>query len=120
MGLKRLEAVVDLVPVDYIPPGRQVFGATIVVLEIVGMFPDVVAEDGEQSLGDGVVLIGGAENLDFATGFAGQPDPAAAELLDSSFVEFGLEIFEVAERLFDDVGDRAAGIAAALRLHDLP
>src|SRR6185295_13919034 len=84
------------------------------------MFPDVVAEDGEQALGDGIVLVGRAENLHFAAALAGQPDPAAAELLDPGIVELGLKILEAAERLLDGLGHRSAGIAAAFGFHDLP
>ena len=40
-----LVALVDFVPVDYAPPGLQVFGAAVVVFQVVGVFPDVVAED---------------------------------------------------------------------------
>ena len=120
MGLKCFEALVDFVPVHNVPPGREVLGAAIVVFEIVGVFPNVVAENGEQALGDWAVLVGRADDLHCAAGFAGEPDPSAAELFDTSLVELGLEIFEIAESFIDDFGDRAAGIASALGLHDLP
>src|SRR5579863_9307105 len=98
MALECLKAVVDFIPVDYIPPSRQVFGAAIVVFEVVGVLPNVIAENGEQSLGDGVVLVGRADDLHFAAGLSGQPDPSAAELFCAGIVELGLEIFEVAKR----------------------
>src|SRR5579864_9508214 len=120
MALECLKAVVDFIPVDYIPPSRQVFGAAIVVFEVVGVLPNVIAENGEQALGDGVVLVGRADDLHFAAGLSGQPDPSAAELFCAGIVELGLEILEVAECFLDDFGDCAAGIAAALGLHDLP
>ncbi|SPE28485.1 putative Phosphomannomutase [Acidobacteriia bacterium SbA2] len=113
-------AFVDLVPVGDVPPGGEIFGAAVVVFQIVGVLPDVVAEDGVEALGDWVVLIGGAEDLHFAVGFAGEPDPSAAELLGAGVVEFGLEIFEVAESFVDHVGDGAGGIAAAFGLHNFP
>src|SRR6202035_5510912 len=78
------------------------------------------AKNGEQTLGNRVVLVGGGENLDVAAALADQPYPSAAELLDSGIVEFGLKILEVAESLLDGIGDGAAGVAAAFRLHDLP
>src|ERR1700745_2152842 len=46
-GLACLEggqALVDLVPVDDVPPGRQIFGAAVVVFQIVGMLPHIVGE----------------------------------------------------------------------------
>src|SRR5215831_11673307 len=38
-------ALVDLVPIDDVPPGREIFGTTVVVLQVVGVLPNVVAED---------------------------------------------------------------------------
>ena len=84
------------------------------------MLPDIVTEDREEALRDWVVLIGGRDDLNFAALFAGEPDPSGAELLDASFIEFGLEISEVAESLGDYLGDGAVGIASAFGLHDLP
>ena len=55
-----LVAFVDFFPVDYVPPGLQVFRAAVVVFEIVGVLPDVVAEDGMEALRDGIILIRGA------------------------------------------------------------
>src|ERR1700724_3507269 len=114
MGLESFEAVIHFFPVDYVPPRREVFGAAVVVFQVVGMLPDVVAENGEQALGDRVVLIRGGNDLRFAALFSGKPNPAAAELFDTGIVEFGLKIFEVAESLLDQVCDRAVGLAAAL------
>ena len=44
-AFKRLVAFVDFVPVDDAPPCLQVFGPTVVVLQVVGVLPDVVAEN---------------------------------------------------------------------------
>ena len=57
-----------------------------------------------QALRDGVVLVGGRDDLDFAALLASEPNPSGAELLDAGVVELGLEIFEVAERLGDGLG----------------
>jgi hypothetical protein len=121
-GFEGGKALVDFVPVEDVPPGREIFGATVVVFQVLGVLPDVVAEDGIEALRDGVVLIGGADDLNFAiaAGFAGEPDPSAAELLDAGIVEFGLEILEGAEGLGDGIGDGAGGIASAFGLHDFP
>ena len=84
------------------------------------MLPHVIAENGEQALRDWIVLIGSAENLHFAALLAGQPRPAAAELLDPGIVELGLKVLEATERFLDSFCDRPSGVAAALGLHDLP
>jgi len=45
------EALVDFVPVDDVPPGVEVVRAAVVVLEVIGVLPDVVAEDGVEAVG---------------------------------------------------------------------
>ena len=98
----------------------QVFGTAVVVFQIVGVLPDVVAEDGTQALRDGIVLIRRAENLHFAFRVSCQPDPSAAELAYTGGVEFFLKSFEVAESFLDGFGYGAVGIASTFRFHDVP
>jgi len=40
------EAPIDLVPVDVVPPGDEIVGSLVLVFQVVGVLPDVVAEDG--------------------------------------------------------------------------
>jgi hypothetical protein len=47
------ETLVDFVPVDDVPPGGEVVGAAVVVLEVVGVLPNVVADDGVEAVGKG-------------------------------------------------------------------
>src|ERR1700693_79225 len=86
--LEGFVALVYFVPVDYVPPGGQIFRTAVVVFQVVGVLPDVVAEDGIKALRDGAVLIGRGDDLDFAA-FAGQPDPPGAELFYAGVVKFG-------------------------------
>src|SRR5271156_6624562 len=79
-GFEGFVTGVDLVPVDYVPPGGEIFRTAVVVFQVVGVLPDVVAEDGEVALGDGIVLVGSGHDVDVAAGLAGEPDPAGAEL----------------------------------------
>ena len=44
------EAAIDLSPVDNVPPRGQIVRAAVLVLEVIGMLPDIVAEDRIQSL----------------------------------------------------------------------
>jgi len=41
-----LVVLLGVIPVDHIPPGLEVVGAAVLVVEIVGVLPDIVAEDG--------------------------------------------------------------------------
>jgi hypothetical protein len=119
-GLESFKTSVDFVPVDNVPPGSEIFWTAVVVFQIVGVLPNVVAEDGEMALRNRAVLIGRGHDVHVSTWLASEPDPSGAELLDAGFVELGLEIFEVTESFGDGLGDRARGIATAFGLHDLP
>ena len=100
------EALVDFVPVDDVPPGGEVVGAAVVVLEVVGVLPDVVAEDGVEAVGEGGVLVGLGDDFELAA-LVDEEAPAGAELLGGGFVEELLEVGEAAEVLGDLVGDIA-------------
>src|SRR5688572_28214693 len=43
-GETGIVALVDCVPVDGVPPGLEILGTAVLVLEVVGVLPDVVAE----------------------------------------------------------------------------
>ena len=53
----------DLVPIHHFPPRREVVGTAILVFEVVGMLPDIAAQNwgfaAAHSWHQGVVLIGG-------------------------------------------------------------
>src|SRR5438132_13837544 len=82
-GLERLITMVDFFPVHYVPPSCEIFWPPIVVLQIIGVLPNVVAEDREEALGDWVVLIRRADDLNIAARFARQPNPTTAELFSA-------------------------------------
>src|SRR5580704_7409136 len=69
-------ALVDFVPVHYAPPCGEVFGTAVVVFQVIGMLPDVVAEDGIKALRDGIVLIRRGDDLYFAVRLSGEPGPS--------------------------------------------
>src|SRR5271165_2335423 len=96
------EALVDFIPVDDVPPRGEVFGAAVVVLEIVGVLPDIVAEDRVVARGERAVLVRGGDDLELAV--ENQPAPSGAELLGGGFVEQLLEVFKGAEVLDDLLG----------------
>src|SRR5581483_3560107 len=93
MGLQALQALIDLVPIHHIPPGLQVFRAAIVVLQVVGMLPDIITHDPEQTLRNGIVLIRGCRDLELiAAWLSHQPNPSTAKYFCSGVVELGLEV----------------------------
>src|SRR5215218_273358 len=50
-------ALRDRRPIDHVPPGLEVLGAPVLVLEVVRVLPDVVAEDRLVGLEDRRVLV---------------------------------------------------------------
>src|SRR6516165_671181 len=81
-----VEALVDFGPVHYVPPGGEVVGALVLVLEVVGVLPDVVAEDGVKALAQRRVLIGSGDDFELAA-LNDEPAPAGAELLGGGFIK---------------------------------
>lgn len=62
-----LEPAGDVVPVGNVPNGLYVGGAHVFILQVVGMLPDVNAEEGDQTSG-GLqgVLVGQSRQLELA------------------------------------------------------
>ena len=76
-------------------------GAAVLVVEVVGVFPDVEGQQGFEAAGDGV---GGAGFLAYYEGavfLRGEPYPAGAEEADAFGFEFGLEGLETPPLLID-------------------
>ena len=59
LGDRFLIPIVNSSPVHHVPPLCQIFGATVLIGEVVGVFPEVVAEDGNAADHERVVLVGG-------------------------------------------------------------
>src|SRR5271155_3576216 len=113
------EAGVDFVPVDGVPPGGEVVGPAVLILQVIGVLPHVVAEDRVFALHQRAVLIGSGGDSELAA-IPKDPAPAGAELLRRGVVELLLEGFEVAEVLANLRGNLAGGLAATALLHDVP
>ena len=76
-------------------------GAAVLVVKVVGVFPDVEGEEGLEAAGDGVagaLLLGDDEAT---VGCGGEPYPAGAEDADSASIEISPEGVETPPLLFD-------------------
>src|SRR2546428_618359 len=65
-ALRLSEARRHRVPVDRVPPGVQVVGPTVLVLQVVGVLPDVHAEDRDLAFHEGAILVRRAHDLQLA------------------------------------------------------
>ena len=113
-------AAVGLGPVDHVPPSRDVVGAAVLVVQVVGVLPHVDAEDRVEALHRRAVLVGQAHHLELPGVVGREPGPAGAELAGGGFGEGVLEIVERAEVAVDGLREVARGIAAAGRAHRGP
>src|SRR5579863_1988657 len=99
-------------PVDHVPPCLDIFGAAVLIFEVVGVLPDVKTEEGFAAVHDGIVLIGAGLDGEFAVAEQ-EPGPAGAEALGGGVVKFRFEVGERAESGLDRAGEIAGGFATA-------
>lgn len=88
-------------PIDNSPQGLEVRGAAVLVVEVVGVFPDVEGQEGFEAVGDGVVGAGVLADGQGAGGIGLEPHPAGPEEADALGDELFLEGFEGAPLGFD-------------------
>src|SRR5471032_2094107 len=113
------EPLIDLGPVDDVPPGIEVVGTAVLLLQVVGVFPDVDAEHDFLPFHQRAVLVRRALNRELAA-LIDDPGPAAAEAADAGLLQLFLELVEAAERSGDRVRDFSGRRAARVRAHHLP
>src|SRR5579862_8896262 len=113
------KTLIDLRPVDDVPPGVDVIGPAVLVLQVVRVLPDIDAEDDVLAVHQRTVLVRRALDGQFVAA-ADDPRPAASEASGRGLLQFFLQLVEAAERGIDGVGDCAGRRAAGLRSHDLP
>src|SRR3954466_5902468 len=95
-AVRGVEALRHLVPVDHVPPRLEVVRALVLVLEVVGVLPDVDPDQRRLPGRDRRVLVRGARHGETAA-VVHEPRPAAAELADARGVHLLLELVEAAE-----------------------
>jgi len=88
-------------PIHNPPQGIQVHGAEVLVVEVVGVFPDVEGQERGEAAGDGVGGAGFLGDVEGAVGGGGEPDPAGAEEGDAGGGEDGLEGIDRAPLFLD-------------------
>src|SRR5215211_3660867 len=88
-----VESPGDRVPVDRVPPGVDVVGTAVLVLQVVGVLPDVHAQQRVPAVGQGVVLVGGRDHRE-ARAVVHEPGPAGAELVHAGVLHLRLELVE--------------------------
>src|SRR6478609_445326 len=107
----RLEPLRHLVPVHHIPPRPDVIRATVLILQVVRVLPDVEAKQSVLAFHQRVVLVRRARDRELAA-LADQPRPAGAEAARAGGGELLFKLCEITERAVDPVGKLARRLAA--------
>src|ERR1700760_1401568 len=88
-------------PVDEMINERlQVIRTAVAIVDVVGMLPDVAAEDRRRAMHQRVLAVRGLGDGELAA-LDLEPAPAGAELADAGGGEIGLELLEATEVLVD-------------------
>src|SRR5581483_2351616 len=95
-GFEFLQLFIDLVPVDNVPPGRNVVGAPVLVFQIIRMLPDIEAQNRLLAFHERTVLIWSGDDFKTAVAFH-EPCPAGTESAGGRRGEFFFEAFKSAE-----------------------
>src|SRR5205814_10715806 len=99
--------------------GLDEIGPPILVIEIVGVLPDIAGQEGRLPERDRVDAIQGVRDLEL-TLVGDEPGPAAAELIDRGLLELLLDLVHVAEIALESLREVACRRGAAIRLQAGP
>src|SRR5690606_6158010 len=108
------------VPVDQVPERLDVLRASVAVVNVVGVFPDVAGQQRGVTAGHRVACANGAGQGQGAVRLLHQPAPAGTEGADGNLAELFLELVEGAEGSVDGVGQRASRLTTTVGLHAVP
>src|SRR6185437_10519903 len=103
-------------PVDDVPPRVDVVGASVLVAQVVGVFPGVEAKKGRVPLHERRILIRRGCNRQPGA-IVDKPRPAAAEALQPGISQLVLELRKAVERAVDCRRKVTVGLAAAVGTH---
>ena len=107
------------IPVDDAPYCGEMIDTAVLIVEVVGMFPYVDAENGLQSVANRVACIGFLRNHEFTFAVTGKPYPTATEKTGAFLLELLLEGFERTKLCIDGFGQLTHGLAIFLRSGEL-
>src|SRR5262245_17354353 len=119
-GSRLLEVGRSPVPIHNVPPNVDVVGALGLMLQIVGVFPHVNADDTLGPLHVRAVLVGRAEDRKLLVLANAKPCPAGAEAAETRRLDGSLHLLKVTKGSIDGAVELARGFAGAAGRHQLP
>src|SRR5262245_6022066 len=84
------ESLAHKIPIHHVPPGGNVLRSAVLILEVVGVFPDIQTEQGDAALAYGRILVGRGFELQFLS-VEHQPGPPASEYFGRTLGKLLLE-----------------------------
>src|SRR5690606_39209033 len=108
------------VPVDHVAEGLDIIGAWILILQVVGMLPDIDTDDRRQPLRETAILIVQPDNGELAVAVFHQPGPAASKHLQRRRAKLLGKFIVGAKLLVDRLGKLPGRLAAFILLQQLP
>jgi len=122
-----LEVLGDAGPVHHIPPGSNVLGASGLVLQVVGVLPDIQAQNGDcgssldEAVHQGIVLVGSRDHNQLSALVHAQPAKSRAEQSDCLVGKLFLHSVNGPERGGDGLGKGGRRLSGLVRgTHDSP
>src|SRR6185503_6363500 len=115
----------DLRPVHNVPECFEIIRALVLVLKIVGMFPNIAAQNwsalaaGDRLAHQRIVLIRGGANLQLAA-IGDEPYPAGSETSQASRFKLFLEGIKAAKRAVDSFSHLSRRCAASFWSEQFP
>ena len=108
------------IPVDHVPECFQIGRALVLVLQIVGMLPDIDTDDRGLAIAQRAVLVRGAQHFQLATAVDDEPRPTGTEAGGASRVNLFFQAVETAESRIDRIGQGARRSGRAARRQEFP
>src|SRR5208282_527745 len=97
-------------PVHHIPPRTDVISPPILVLQVVGVLPNVEPQNRDFAFHNRAVLVGGRVDVKLAA-LGNEPSPSRAKAAHGGGGEFLFEGVETSKGTVDGRSERAAGVA---------
>ena len=117
-----LVSFADFVPIHHVPEGFEVFGAAILVFEVVSVFPNVATQNRNPRffVHERIILIGRRTDFQLAVSVDEQPNPSAAKPGNAGGFEFFFEGVKAAKSRLNIFGQGAGRRASGVGSENLP
>lgn len=94
-------------PVDDTPEGIQVVGTAVLIVEVIGVFPNIERKQWPESVADRSIGVEHLMNAEVAVTVGAEPGPTASEKRNGRGAHLGFQLAETAETLYDSLSQRS-------------